>query len=130
MYAVVALLTMVALLVLARFALLIVRVDGTSMTPTYGDGERVLAVRRWLAPGLKRDSVVVLRHPPHAPVAGPEGTRPPMLVKRLVGLPGDENIPDGHVFVLGDGPGSYDSKTFGPVPARLIVGRVLVALAR
>jgi signal peptidase I len=121
---------LVALLVLARLALLIVRVDGTSMTPTYQDGERVLAVRRWLSPGLKRHSVVVLRHPPDVPVAGPEGTPPPLLVKRLVGLPGDDNVPEGHVFVLGDGPGSYDSAAFGPVPAKLIVGRVLVALAR
>ena len=64
--------TLVALLVLARFALLIVRVDGTSMTPTYRDGERVLAVRRWLSPGLRRGSIVVLRHPPHVPVAGPQ----------------------------------------------------------
>lgn len=130
MYVVVALLILVALLVLARFALLIVRVDGTSMEPTYESGERVLAVRRWLSPGLRRDSVVVLRHPPHVPVAGPEGTRPPLLVKRLVGLPGDDNVPDGHVFVLGDGPGSYDSKTFGPVAAQLIVGRVLAVLDR
>jgi signal peptidase I len=128
MYA--AVLIPLALLALARFALVIVRVDGTSMTPTYGDGDRVLAIRRWLAPGLKRGSVVVLRHPPDAPVAGPEGTKPPLLVKRLVGLPGDANVPDGHIYVLGDGPGSYDSAAFGPVPAKLVIGRVLVALAR
>jgi signal peptidase I len=128
MYAVV--LIPLALVVFARLALLIVRVDGTSMTPTYEPGDRVLAVRRWLWPVLKRDSVVVLRHPPDAPVAGPAGTPAPLLVKRLVGLPGDDNIPRGHVFVLGDGPGSYDSATFGPVPARLVIGRVLVGLAR
>jgi signal peptidase I len=126
----IAALILLALLVLARFALLIVRVDGTSMTPTYQSGERVLAVRRWLSPKLKRGSVIVLRHPPDAPVAGPPGTVPPLLVKRLVGLPGDADIPDGHIYVLGDGPGSYDSAAFGPVPARLVIGRVLVALAR
>jgi signal peptidase I len=126
----VAVLICLALLAIARFALVIVRVDGTSMTPTYRDGDRVLAIRRWLAPRLKRGSVVVLRHPPDAPVAGPPGTKPPLLVKRLVGLPGDENIPHGHIYVLGDGPGSYDSAAFGPVPARLVIGRVLVALAR
>ena len=119
MYA--AILIPLALLALARFALIIVRVDGTSMTPTYGDGDRVLAVRRWVAPGLKRGSVIVLRHPPDAPVAGPSGKIPPLLVKRLVGLPGDTDVPDGHIYVLGDGPSSYDSTVFGPVPARLVI---------
>lgn len=128
MYA--AILILLVLLAFARFALLIVRVDGTSMTPTYQSGDRVLAVRRWLWPTLKRDSVIILRHPPDAPVAGPAGTPAPLLVKRLVGLPGDDNVPEGHVFVLGDGPGSYDSATFGPVPARLVIGRVVVGLAR
>lgn len=119
----------------ARAALLVVRVDGTSMTPAFGPGERVLAVRKWLTT-LPRGSVVVLRHPEEVPVAGPDGTPPPVLVKRLVGLPGDDQsafggagpVPPGRIYVLGDGPGSYDSATFGAVPAGLVIARVVARL--
>lgn len=36
-----------------------------------------------------------------------------------------QRIPSDHVFVLGDGPTSVDSRTLGPIPTSQIVGRVL-----
>ncbi len=42
------------------------------------------------------------------------------------GIPGGLVIPDGHIWLEGDNPwNSADSRNYGPVPAALIVGRVL-----
>jgi len=68
--------------------------------------------------------VVVLQHPHR------RGT----ICKRVLGLPGDQVlyyrgllvVPDGHVWVEGDNPAnSADSRQYGPVPASLIIGRVV-----
>ncbi len=83
------------------------RVVGASMEPTLWDGDRVVAVRAGtIGPG----HVVALRDPR-------QPTR--LLVKRVarVGAEG--------VTVLGDRPdASTDSRTFGPVAADAVVGRV------
>jgi signal peptidase I len=138
--------------------LAIVLVNGHSMTPTLQNGERVLAwtpFSKWL---FRRGSIVTLRHfhirltgeqrsQPHyrATVAAIECDPPEILIKRLVGLPGDTvciplsqlsphmlatvdpqavqhgdkllwYVPDGHVFVRGDGRQSNDSVAWGPIP--------------
>lgn len=85
--------------------------------------------------------VIVVKHPDRV------GT----VCKRVLGLPGDivtkptrrtqkqgilersmpENllVPDGHLWIEGDNPwNSSDSRIYGPIPASLIVGRVLVRL--
>ena len=71
---------------------------------------------------LSVGDVIVLNHP----------QRPGTVCKRVLGLPGDYNvderwtIPDGHVWVEGDNPAnSADSRSYGPVPMNLILGRVL-----
>jgi inner membrane protease subunit 2 len=57
-------------------------------------------------------------------------------VKRIVGLPGDvvrtkppypyehAVVPEGHLWVEGDGDKSQDSNYYGPISARLVTGRV------
>ena len=85
--------------------------------------------------------VVVVQHPDRV------GT----VCKRVLGLPGDVvtkprnrdrrkdklrlrrrrtgmvKIPDGHIWVEGDNPwNSSDSRNYGPIPASLIVGRVVL----
>jgi len=57
-------------------------------------------------------------------------------VKRIVGLEGDKvrtrppfpypevTVPEGHVWVEGDGDNSLDSNDYGPISARLIIGQV------
>ena len=65
------------------------------------------------------------------------------VCKRVVGLPGDQVllmtdmgrrepltvVPDGHIWLEGDNPAnSTDSRTYGAVPAALLVGRVLARI--
>ena len=83
-------------------------VHGASMEPALAEGDRLLVVRsRRIAPG----DVVALRDP----------RRPSrLLVKRVTSVAGDE------VVVHGDNlPASTDSRSFGPVPRRAVVGRVV-----
>lgn len=72
---------------------------------------------------LSVGDVVVVHHP------GRKGT----VCKRVLGLPGDQIldrrlsiVPDGCIYLEGDNPNnSSDSRNYGPVPASLLVGRVL-----
>jgi signal peptidase I len=86
-------------------------------------------IRQMLVAPLSVGDVVVVHHP----------HRPGNVCKRLVGLPGDciiisgsgglHVVPDGHVWLEGDNPGnSSDSRSYGSVPASLIVGRVPLRL--
>ncbi|PHH92279.1 hypothetical protein CDD83_8093 [Cordyceps sp. RAO-2017] len=111
-------------------------IDGASMHPLLNE-DRDSTLRRdmvlnykW-APqdGLERGMIVTLRSP-----LRPEA----VVVKRVVALEGDVvqtkapypiptvRIPQGHVWVEGDGPprSSLDSNTYGPVSKRLLTGRV------
>lgn len=97
--------------------------------------------RLWkrLTTGISVGDVVVVQHPDRI------GT----VCKRVLGLPGDVVtkprmkdrrkqrlrrrrsgmvvIPDGHIWLEGDNPwNSSDSRSYGPVPASMIVGRVLL----
>lgn len=88
-------------------------ITGESMAPSVAPGERVVVSRLayWLAKPRLGD-VVVLRDPRE-----PER----LLIKR---------ISEAHVNsyeVAGDSPeASTDSRTFGPVPAGLILGKVVL----
>ncbi|KOS22852.1 Mitochondrial inner membrane protease subunit 2 [Escovopsis weberi] len=111
-------------------------VDGPSMYP-FMNSDRDSTLRRdvvlnykWSPQeNLQRGMVVTLRSPLHPEV---------VAVKRVIALEGDVvktktpypvstvRIPQGHVWVEGDGPPgtSLDSNTYGPVSARLLTGRV------
>lgn len=112
---------------LARRLLLVVRIDGASMEPTFRPGQAVLAVRRAPWRPVRRDDIVVCRLPDGIP--GPPG----LLIKRVAGVAGDRVAADvvapGLVYVRGDGPVSYDSRQFGPIPEGAIVGHVVARLA-
>jgi signal peptidase I len=78
------------------------------MEPTLSAGDRLLVVR---SPRLRVGDVVALRAP------GDERT---VLVKRVEAL-----VPEG-VVVLGDNrAASTDSRGFGPVPRKAVLGRVI-----
>ena len=107
------LLAVAALVAAAAVAHERLAVQGASMIPTLRPGDR-LVVRRWprrLAPG----ALVVVTDP-----------RDPLrlMVKRVAAVHGDA------VTLLGDNPAaSTDSRTWGPVPARAVRGRVVYRYA-
>ncbi|MGH9298561.1 MAG: nickel-type superoxide dismutase maturation protease [Acidimicrobiales bacterium] len=83
-------------------------IDGSSMLPTLSPGDRVLAVR-W--PVLEAGDIVAFRDPE---------ARERVLVKRIAALQALA------IEVLGDNPSaSRDSRHFGPVSRRDVVGRVV-----
>jgi signal peptidase I len=111
------LIALVALVLLvARRTLVVVRVSGPSMQPTFQHGDAVLAVRRGLRKRLRPGDIVVCRLPPT--VRGPDS----LVIKRIREMDGDD------VFLVGDGPHSYDSRQFGSIAADHVVGRVVAHL--
>jgi len=108
--------TAAALIGLARTAFLVVNVEGDSMTPTYRSGDAVLAVRRWIAGAIYEGDVVVCRLPEE--LQGPAR----YLVKRVT------LMASGEVYVQGDGERSFDSRAFGSIPERCVIGRVVARL--
>jgi nickel-type superoxide dismutase maturation protease len=94
----------------------IMKVTGESLSPSIRQGDFVFVIgTRSLFQKLKTGDVVVLRHPVYG-----------KLIKRI------ENIlPDGEeLFVVGTHPESTDSRTFGPIPRRWVVGKVVIHIAR
>jgi nickel-type superoxide dismutase maturation protease len=84
-----------------------VRVEGSSMTPTLQPGDRLLVTR---ALRLRVGALVAVPDP---------RDRDRLLVKRIT------SIAAGGVRVEGDNQAaSTDSRTFGPVPAASVVGKV------
>lgn len=124
-----------------------VYVSGNSMAPTYHTG--TICVARELGTGAplpERGDIVVFQ---------PDVDSNILLVKRLVGLPGDElsaendilcingkyydtipgtgdwiaDVPDGYVFFLGDNRGnSSDSRNFGCIPIDQLTAKILFSL--
>ncbi len=99
-----------ALLLLRAFVIQFVTVQSTSMFATLKPGD-LLLVERWpVWTGLKRGDAVVFRDPlkDRAPML-----RRPLLVKRLVALPGDTvEIRRGTLYVNGTRPDEPDGLTF------------------
>jgi len=106
-----------AVLVALRRRVFVVRVRGLSMSPTYGDGERIVMVR---STRVRRGDVVAFRPPTQDD--GP-------AVKRVAGLAGDapagEPVPAGHAFLVGDAGRSLDSGVYGPVALDRVIGRAV-----
>lgn len=138
---------------LLRRRLVVVTVRGTSMEPSYHDGDRVL-VRRNLTPA--RGQVIVVEQPtmddlwcdpPQSAVTAgggwPDGRS--WMIKRVAALPGDpvprelvpalaevmeERVPPDRLVLLGDNRhASFDSRTVGYFPAERVLGVVLRPLA-
>eukprot|EP00581_Thalassiosira_minuscula_P029767 CAMPEP_0183769820 /NCGR_PEP_ID=MMETSP0739-20130205/22904_1 /TAXON_ID=385413 /ORGANISM="Thalassiosira miniscula, Strain CCMP1093" /LENGTH=311 /DNA_ID=CAMNT_0026009527 /DNA_START=294 /DNA_END=1226 /DNA_ORIENTATION=- len=85
------------------------------------------------ASGLQRGDVIILHHP----------LKEATLCKRIIGMPGDTIIrtdgvrkesnrrvvPPGHLWIEGDNaPQSLDSRSYGTVPASLVIGKVICRL--
>lgn len=137
MVAALAVLPIILFLWYARTRYIIVTVRGHSMMPTFRDGQRVL-VRRTGRRALRLGDVAVFPTPPSA--AGPDS--PPWLLKRVTAVAGDRIppelmaqsgdaslIPPGHCVVRGDNPRSLDSRHFGYLPERSVLGIVCAPTA-
>jgi signal peptidase I len=122
--------------VVARWRLAIVEVVGASMSPAFADGDRVLALRG-ARKALRPGRIVVARHRGDRPA----GAATDWLVKRVAAVPGDRvpasveaatggagRVPAGMVVLLGDHPGSVDSRVWGFVPLADVEGVVLARL--
>ncbi|MEV4568578.1 S26 family signal peptidase [Nonomuraea sp. NPDC049419] len=128
------------LAVVARRALVVVRVGGVSMAPTFRPGDRVL-VRRTAA--VRRGQVVVFESTrPTGWGTGPPA--PPWAIKRVTAVPGDlvpgdvaeaakarpgDRVPEGALVVVGDGTSSADSRVYGYLPADRVLGVVVRTLS-
>lgn len=123
------------LLAVARTRLTVLTVQGSSMSPSLLDGDRVLLLRSRRLP--RRGAIVAVR------TTGLSGDRsadlaaelPDLMVKRLVAVAGDpcppnragsaERVPAGRVFLRGDNRRSLDSRTWGTIPQERVIGRVM-----
>lgn len=143
-------------LVTVRTFLGVVNVVGLSMYPTLKHNERLLMMRHVPVKWLKRDSIVVCLCGGERSSTSKTYPTPTLLIKRVVGLPGDiltmperqdsydvlqcsslelKNdiayriwcVPDGHFFIKSDNIG-IDSATFGPVPFTVLIGVVILRL--
>lgn len=100
--------------VVARRFVFVVAVRGESMSPTYADGDRILAVR---TRRVRVGDVVAFRLPPGAASFVTDPSAP--AVKRVVA------VSNGFAEVRGDAGHSVDSAVFGPVPLELVIGRAV-----
>jgi type IV secretory pathway protease TraF len=108
-------------LLIARFLLHVVTVNGDSMTPTYSDGDQLLVLRRGFRLRVRIGTVVVCLPPSGVVItAGDAEAATQFMVKRVAALP------DGQVYVLGDAPRhSLDSRSFGALAPELVRGVVI-----
>jgi signal peptidase I len=131
----IAMLGVIPAIVSARRFLIITRVDGVSMIPTYAPGERLLVLRTPVG-RPRRGDVVVARVRSHN-----SGESCRLVVKRLAAVAGDpvpaavapktdgaSEVPAGMVVLLGDGTRSEDSRAWGPVRRSQIIGLVIARL--
>ncbi|EXG82378.1 S26 family signal peptidase [Cryptosporangium arvum] len=121
-----------------RRNLVVVRVTGFSMEPTYRSGDRVL-VRRCHVSAVRAGQVIVI-------LAGKRlGGPPPIddpfwVIKRVAAAPGDpvprtrvpalgavaeDVVPDDCLVVLGDNPAGTDSRQFGYFAGGNLLGAVV-----
>lgn len=132
------------LLVLAlRFTFVVAAVSGTSMTPAFHDGDRVL-VRRGGRHRARVGTVVVLRSPFDESAwrgllpAAARSRHRRWMIKRIAALAGDRVpdtvaptvagaavVPAGTMVVLSDNPAGTDSRRWGFVPVSEMLGVVV-----
>ncbi len=143
------------IVMLMRCILLVVTVENKSMAPTLEAGDRVLMIRHWPTRWLRKGQIVLIE-PGRGVAAEPMLFAATSYIKRIVALSGEtltishsditarnysfnhkiyyeqnqqvRHIPAGYLFVQGDSSQSVDSRTWGPLPLRSILGVMLMKL--
>ncbi|MFJ9678590.1 S26 family signal peptidase [Streptomyces sp. NPDC101194] len=137
--AVAGLLVLAAALLLARGRLVAVTVRGYSMSPTLMPGDRILMLRGRRRVAAGRVAVVVAPHPEYGWHPPTGATPDSWYVKRIVAVAGEPvpqwagrcpgtHVPPGMLVLLGERPGSMDSKQLGYCPEDKLIGTVLFRL--
>ncbi|BBC33233.1 hypothetical protein SGFS_045270 [Streptomyces graminofaciens] len=133
------LLVLAAALLLARGRLVAVTVRGYSMSPTLMPGDRILMLRGRHRVATGRVAVVAAPHPEHGWHSPTGTTSDSWYVKRIVAVAGEPvpcwagrcpgtHVPPGMLVLLGEKPGSMDSKQLGYCPEDKLIGTVLLRL--
>lgn len=128
-----------AALFVARGRLVAVTVRGYSMAPSLMPGDRLLMLRGGRRVATGRVAVVVAPDPEHGWQTPAGGTPDTWYVKRIVAVPGEPvpdwavrcagtRVPPGMLVLLGERPGSMDSKQWGYCPEDKLIGTVLLRL--
>lgn len=109
-----------------RSAVSMYSIPSSSMEPTLRVGDHIIVTPYFAGKRPQRGDVIVFRSP--SPIERDE-----LLVKRVVGIPGDlieaRIVPPDRYFVLGDNrANSFDSRQWGVLPRSLIVGRARLVL--
>lgn len=104
-------------------------VSGASMDPTFKDGDYLIVDElSYKFEGPQKGDVIIFRYP-----IDPKK----YFIKRIVGLPGEKvevngqelELKQDEYYVLGDNRDkSYDSRAWGAVPKKNIIGRAFVRL--
>ena len=94
----------------------LIKVTGESLSPSLNPGDYIVVVKASFSlRKLKAGDLVVFHHPVYG-----------RLVKRLETI-----TPDGEeLFVVGEHPDSTDSRQFGLVPRRWVIGKVVLHIRR
>jgi len=102
-------------------------VSGASMEPTYNDHDYLIIDElSYQIKNPQKNEVIIFRYPKNPSQ---------FYIKRIMGLPGETLDVNGNLitlgeneyFVMGDNrDASSDSRIWGPVPRKLIIGRALV----
>lgn len=130
---------LLVLCLLIRLCLLVVTVQGQSMTPTLEPGDRILALRLFPRRWIRKERLVLVWPPTE--VSMMKGNPAVFCIKRVVALEretfsqpcGEQtwDIPLSHIFVCGDNrEQSTDSRLWGPLPLENVRGLALLKLPR
>ena len=138
-------------LLLIHTYVIVVMVQGYSMSPTLEDGDRVLALRTVWLRWVQKGQIVLFRQSPLDEISGDLPLA--LHIKRVVALAGETyrstslppgyhecvtqeeqtaswHIPRNSIFVCGDNrEQSIDSRSWGPLPLRNVRGIVVKKLA-